>query len=349
VATGWEVRPVPIDGRVHAVASSELGWVAVGNASDFTTGIWLSVDGGAWQPVEALPSAQGGVYGIVAGGPGFVAFGNDATIDFGKPFIWSSADGRTWAPASDATLNEYGGLASMVALDGVLFGAGGVATPGTDAGYAALWRSADGVEWTRIGLEGGSTSAATVVEFAGRLLAVGGSQIPLGGRVWSSMDGLDWSVVAVTGLEFAYVRDAIIIDGGLLAVGALGDDRDGTARPAVWQSANGVDWQMTYLGPCCESVLWDVASDSTSIISTTNRIVYSSTGGGSWMAEGTIPGASGPIWLTSLVELPGLGLVAIGDDGGTPVLVIPPKSTAAGESIGAGQPSRRVALVTRWG
>ena len=176
VPVTWALNPVGVTPGIPfqatAVASSELGWIAIGGRSCDKTAvrdeIWMyacasavarSSDGRTWAASGTLPYAtnyvgptsgpEAGIVDVAAGPEGFVAVG--FTRDGGaKPVVaipdgaaWWSADGTTW----ERTMLDAGARPSVVFRAPDRWLIGGVIY--RDSGpIGAIWTSSDGRNWT---------------------------------------------------------------------------------------------------------------------------------------------------------------------------------------------------------
>lgn len=213
------------------------------------TGVWTSVDGVTWSPVE-----EGSLDGqidhpsgtVTVGGPGLVAIGSPP-VGYDGAAVWTSDDGLSWSqvPHDEAV------FADAWVLDVTLGGPGLVAV-GTDYSTlpwsAAVWTSVDGVTWSRVphdeAVFGGAHNQEMVDVTVGGpgLVAVGRDgrfaidytpeQVP---AVWTSVDALTWSRVDPTAIPTDTPDSAMwsVTAGGpgLVAVG------DG-----IWTSVDGATW-----------------------------------------------------------------------------------------------------------
>ena len=103
----------------QALAAGESGLVAVGADGallEENAAVWTSPDGKSWErvadadgvfggppressgPGDTFPSLQF-IRGVVAGGPGFVAVGEDQSQDV-QAAVWTSPDGQSWSRVS---------------------------------------------------------------------------------------------------------------------------------------------------------------------------------------------------------------------------------------------------------
>jgi hypothetical protein len=191
--------------------------------------------------------------GVVAGGPGYLAWGLDEhrlPAGVGAAMvIWVSSDARTWheVPFEHESLTRRASVLGMavgppgiVAVGGVCcteFNAsgGGIATP-------ARWFSTDGEQWSpepMVGLRPDPDQLTPIVFGAAGFVEAGVAE----GQpaVWFSPDGKTWTgtSLGVTG-DSGAINDVTVDASGYLAVGYVGSANQGTA--AVWRSADGVSW-----------------------------------------------------------------------------------------------------------
>jgi hypothetical protein len=224
--------------------------VAVGftfNHDAWTADAWTSTDGLHWAlaPLDARPGSFAVSVAARAGG-GFVAVGRVGA----EPAAWTSPDGSAWTPASVARLSagarvgEPERMATVVATDHGLV-AGGSAGPELGDRRARLWRSTDGTEWAPIP-DDRAFEAAEVVAIAWALddgfVAIGRlgtGQRAVDSVALRSLDGAAWSRPISSTFEGALAAAVVHRpDGGWLAVGSDGDERQARA----WFSLDGVAW-----------------------------------------------------------------------------------------------------------
>lgn len=176
------------------------------------------------------------------------------------PDVWQRVGVETMAPVN--------GLFDMAPAGNGLIAVGFDATQ--DGRFTgAIFRSEDWVTWKRTAagdaaLETGKAFMYEVIEGGPGLVAVGMgcegpdpcSPYP---TVWTSVDGNVWarsgSDPDVFG-EHGAMLDVVALDSGLLAVGnieELATDGGLLARPAVWSSADGVEWSRTWEGDPIDS------------------------------------------------------------------------------------------------
>jgi len=251
---------------VQAVQSMALvgpGLLAVGGdevGGDFDAAVWTSPDGLAWSRVAHDEEVFGGsgmqlMAAVAAGGPGLVAVGGDSSGDDVDVAVWVSSDGVTWsrvAQDEEALVGPDNQRATTMAATGFGLVAAGWEGLGEDSD-AAVWVSADGLAWSRVGddeaLFGGpgiqEIDGVAVID--GLVVAVGSDESGADGSaaVWTSPDGVTWSRVphdeGIFGGPGRQVMLAVAAGGpGLVAVGLEWAADRGIA--AVWTSPDGLAW-----------------------------------------------------------------------------------------------------------
>ena len=221
----------PAKTSMRAVAERDGQLVAVGfesrGARALNAAVWTSDDAHDWSRVPHNDELFGGptsffqMNDIVAGGPGFVAVGAETTEANAREV------GREGLPRPESILVSGIGL--------------------KDEPRAAIWLSADGIQWQRLPKERVIGAAdegrvLTAVATGGPgLIAVGWRLVDreLDPEVWTSTDGSEWTLASDTDGAFSapdrqVITDVIAAGPGVLAVGASGSLFD--SRAAVWTS-----------------------------------------------------------------------------------------------------------------
>ena len=216
----WMRGVTEADGRLVAV-----GW-ETSSERQFSAAVWTSEDGLAWTRLPHDGAAFGsgsqwfGMDDVVAGGPGFVAVGTEMPGDAPRELL----------PALDA--EDVLTTPRPMAV--------GVFGP-------AIWTSEDGLTWSRIPADQLPASTSDDVQLRAvtaadsGLIAVGlrGSGDDVRAEVWTSPDGLRWTVAtdpqqALAGPQRQVMADVAAGGGGLVGVGAAGTPFLFTT--AVWTS-----------------------------------------------------------------------------------------------------------------
>jgi hypothetical protein len=246
---------------MFGVAASESGLVAVGydaSGGDADAAVWTSSDGTSWTRVAHDESVFGGaddqdMLSITAGGPGFVAVGDDYASGESDGAVWTSPDGVTWKRVTGAALGGVDTqIIESVAAAGSDLVAVGYEYSGSDWD-GVVWMSSDGASWTRAADPGsalaGSNNEALLGVTAGGsgLIAVGydDANSDWDTRVWTSVDGSDWTLLPADPAVFGGPGDqqiAKVVEGGPGFV-AVGRESTGNGSDAiVWVSTDGIEW-----------------------------------------------------------------------------------------------------------
>lgn len=188
---------------------------------------WLSADGVRWEKVLDLDDRPGWVtvQDGGAGAEGFVIAGTAAADDNSSHeyFAFASADGRTWVEAED---EPFGETDPQFRPDPYVapLGPDWVAFLHRRDGSIRTFRSADGLDWTEVGLierdEELFVFAPVIPEVDGRLYfsTVGTGVAPGSGQagIWTSTDGATWEPMEM-GAD-AYLGGMTAHDGTAVAI-----------------------------------------------------------------------------------------------------------------------------------
>lgn len=241
------------------VAVGAVGWDSAAH-KDGDAAVWTSVDGTTWSRVPHDEAVFGGtgvqtMESVTAGGPGFVAVGEDESrpwpprssspppdrVSTQSAAIWTSVDGVTWSRVPhDESL--FGGASA----ESVTAGGPGLVAVGDDGQSAVVWTSVDGITWSRVphddAIFGGEplTRMRVVTVGGPGLVAVGEEGWHEGGpdgveAIWTSIDGITWTRVPDDEATFdgSGLSGFAAWGSGLIAVG--GNDREA----AVWIFSEG--------------------------------------------------------------------------------------------------------------
>ena len=260
-ADGW--LQVPDQASVRSVELNDVVWsgtrfVALGSGFDGNIAILDSTDGRIWhrQTNSATATAASD---LAAGPPGLVAL---ETIG-GTEASGASADGLTWTvlPAAFSDATKPVAIATDVVATQFGWLAVGREDPacqidcGTAPIRAVVWRSPDGLHWTRIAaqpsLEGGGMNAVTV----------GGPGFIAAGTVagdagfWTSADGATWARVPDAPMfhprpgadsnDASWVSGLASDHGSIAAVGMDAAAGGGDYSVRAWRSVDGRTWTET--------------------------------------------------------------------------------------------------------
>lgn len=196
----------------------------------------------------------GSMYGVVAGGPGAIAWGE---VYLAGPRIWTTTDGRDWSPAAveapaDAEA-DYPGAVLDVTRGGPGYVAVGVyGRAGGDGATAIVWTSVDGTVWQRVpfGPAFERSQIDQVIGWRGALLAFGcenESPTDCGpARVWTSPDGMTWTRSAPVLPEGVNGLGIVVpADDRLWGKGGTGTDTaltENSPKPTRITSTDGLTW-----------------------------------------------------------------------------------------------------------
>ncbi len=240
----------PGEQRMDALAVTANGFLAVGSVrgadgADAADGaMWRSIDGQEWSRPSDMGAFAGpgdqGLADVATAPEAVVAVGFDGT----SAAVWASTDGESWLRVAHDE-GVFGGPGDQ-RMEAVMAPAGaeGWVAVGSDTGTgsqdAAVWRSPDGLTWSRVrdddALAGpGDQRLADVATGPAGLVAVGVDGETA--SAWTSGDALTWSRTGIgPGRASGLAAGS---GGGLVAVGsAVGEGLDA----AVWRSADGLEW-----------------------------------------------------------------------------------------------------------
>lgn len=204
-----------------------LGSVNVSaNDADRRSVLWASTDlGKTWErlPDDAVPPR---LYGLAAGGPGFVAIGNANPAAGGGPdvepphaAVWVSLDGRQWERLPDDATFQLSAMNAITEHDGLLVAAGSVRVGEDDR--PAVWRSLDGRQWTRAELSSDPGPVQSIAAGPRGFVAVGtarqgGAMLP---TAWLSTDGATWASETLDTIAGGVATDVAANQLGFVAAG----------------------------------------------------------------------------------------------------------------------------------
>lgn len=195
--------------------------------------VYLSADGTSWRKVETAEQLIGQMIDVVATDDGLFAVGGVPGAD--SAGVWHSTDAETWTRVGGDF--EHAFLWSIAEGGPGLVAVGWRRNPEPDL---AVWTSADaGQTWDLApDPEGFAAHEATdVVALPDGTLAMTGSAFDgSGGRMWTSPDGLAWSI-SYDAPDAAYARALVLTPAGVIGVG--GDDQ---MRGRAWLSTDGATW-----------------------------------------------------------------------------------------------------------
>ena len=255
---GWTQRAsLPNDtATVTAVAQSGDTIVAVGSTGEtpsMTATAWTTTDLLTWHatalPAPAEAGAYSTVYAVASGPAGFLAWGYVGT----STRFWISADGLSWTSIAPS------GLPADGPIDALYWVSDGWLIRGFLSDRAAVWHSTDGATWTRSWTGPGPSgmefyamgpvfkaSGGGYVSFGVAGMAPGGqAEMPYDTLIWTSRDGLSWTISARVSSP-GWVAGYAAGPGGYIAAGVLAPGDPillPVGLPAVWTSKDGRVWK----------------------------------------------------------------------------------------------------------
>lgn len=179
--------------------------------------------------------------------------------------VWASSDGAEWTQlTASAPWAGRAGLSAAV-LDGDIYVLGGsvnddtsvVGGPPSRQLFNDVWRSSDGINWTRMTASApwAPRAGASVVVKDGWLYLLGGEFAftgfppPYFNDVWRTRDGANWELVTeAAGWSPRPGHTCDLLDGAFLCFGGYGQspnifDLFGRQSPMdMWTSDDGADW-----------------------------------------------------------------------------------------------------------
>ena len=232
-----------------------------------TRDVWVTKDGSKWEKQAQAPFKARAYHAMFyAQGCVFVAGGQTISL-IGAPYyndVWKSCDGlQTWHPLGHAPWRPRAGIAFTSFGSDQMIIAGGCYGEGQGPGRKFLndvWSSTDGTNWTILtdNAPWPARSGARLVEFDGKLILLAGEigftpQTQLG-DVWSSSDGVHWTLLTPTpsfskrsGHGVVVVGTELLVIAGWHANKCLHD---------LWKSSDGVTWHMV------SNTSWNCQADS---------------------------------------------------------------------------------------
>jgi hypothetical protein len=234
-----------LDSDGAGIAGREDLLVAVGDNH-----AWTSSDGVTWTMApEGAFGQDVALHGVITGGPGFVAFGEDELSH--RAAIWTSPNGHMWTRVPDDP------AAFSAAIHAMTLGGPGLVAMGSDQASCTpvVWTSPDGIGWTRLPYDptafgadsgcgnyaGGRVRIRDVSTGGPGLVAVGSYMEKA--AVWTSPDGVAWTRVPYDSEVFdpvtwlSEITRVAAVGDGLVAIG-----HRSVQKEAVWTSHDGLVW-----------------------------------------------------------------------------------------------------------
>jgi hypothetical protein len=212
--------------------------------NDYSHGAgWRWTDGQAWEAIQSTSEFFAGeVIAVTASDEALLA----STVTFGGG-PRGTLDTWRWTPATSWVRTS---LSSDILVDAVTWADGTFLAYGSSVAAASgaqpsMWTSADGLDWTSVGLPEGLSDVCAMTSIGARgFLAFGRA----GDRIaaWTSTDGATWVESTVEHADASGITDdtlslpeacsVVAADGGLVAVMQVDDAQ-------IWTSRDGVSWE----------------------------------------------------------------------------------------------------------
>jgi hypothetical protein len=232
VATG-----LPDAISIQAIETGPSGYLLVGGqTADANPTLWLSADGLTWELVHEFQQDTHWVqiHDADGGQEGYVVIGRRIEPDGAyRRFAFASADGREWLSVDEPFGADNQGFVFEANVSSL--GPDWVATLGHPEAPTAVWFSANGLEWSEVAFveHGPNTIAALLEEVDGQLIFSPGSGVWEGtAGVWSSRDGVDWTVEDFGG-EAVWLGGAAEGNGVITVAGTVPNE-DFTSTGGLW-------------------------------------------------------------------------------------------------------------------
>jgi hypothetical protein len=202
------------------------------------------VAGVGWESefVFMEPHGFGAMKGLIAGGPGFVLWSDEAD---GRPGFLTSTDGNFWLQVDSTRTGR-----TMLALVAGQAGLVGLASHGKAP--IERWASADGNAWDTAPTTGLDGLPTALLATSAGFVAAGVDRSGCGLATWISPDALAWTSagslptgqsMCTSGVTRPTVDHIVGGSSGLLALGLLSG-----GETALWASSDGQSW-MRRQGP----------------------------------------------------------------------------------------------------
>jgi hypothetical protein len=224
---------VTYNGRIMGLDTGPNGFVAVG--LEFFSGrsqvtVFTSADGRSWTERSVIEPVDGfRPFGVSAASGRIVLVGDTPFGPESDGRIWVLDEDTSWTRIQSGPLGLDGPgnqiLTSIAWNSATGFVAGGSITRGVNE-VPGLWRSPDGLTWTRLPegtppTGGGNAAVQRIVAVGSGFLASGMSDA--GARVWRSTNGISWTAVPPPSSSGTDLLAFAASDGGKLLLVTLGE------------------------------------------------------------------------------------------------------------------------------
>ncbi|WP_231759282.1 Ig-like domain-containing protein [Microbulbifer elongatus] len=161
--------------------------------------------------------------------------------------IWSSIDGVNWQLETESAAFPGRAFHEVVEYENALYligGEEGIGTGGALSFKRDVWKSNDGVNWTRLVDRAPFMGEGKVAVFDGKIWVIGDSAFSGDSKIYSSTDGLNWDL-ELTESPFGSREDMAVYiwNEKLFVSGGMGPDGSDDLMNDVWSSPDGRTWK----------------------------------------------------------------------------------------------------------
>ncbi|PTY35799.1 hypothetical protein BGP77_00255 [Saccharospirillum sp. MSK14-1] len=229
-------------------------WLVGGNGEN---DIWTSSDGVTWEDKtpenNALPIPFLGGYQVAVYNDGHGEQLWATSEGYGNAGVWSSSDGAVWTQktpqAAFSSLFHHQMLVFDAGRGDELWLVGGGTTGELQDDY--VWSSSNGIDWQHNTLKAGFSGRGgyQVVAYddgqGEQLWVIGGYDGDRRNDVWSSSDGLNWTLKTVSADFSPRQNHQVVVfdDGSGDRLWVIGGHTSSDYANDVWSSRDGIDWQ----------------------------------------------------------------------------------------------------------
>jgi hypothetical protein len=201
--------------------------------------------------------------------------------------VYWSTDGTTWTLATSHAGFEMTGIFGAVVFSSKMWVMGG--------NNQAVWYSSDGATWNLAGMAAWSSrTGSAVLAFNNKMWVMGGYSQSIGkSDVWSSVDGMTWTLVnAAAPWQGRYAPGAVVYNNKMWIMGGQTPGSWNYLQD-VWSSPDGVTWTSTTGTPS-----WTARVTPTVVVFDDKMWVYGGRGGAA-VENGVHYTVDGIQWFTS--------------------------------------------------
>jgi hypothetical protein len=227
-----------------------VGTANNGDASAFDAVVWTSNDNGlTWHRSTVAGAADAAMSDVTAISTGFVAVGVDGHPSGGTQMIgirgaavWTSADGTHWTRVPTQASFAGAQMDHVIAADSLVVATGLDVPTGSGSVAPPILRSTDGLTWTRATAVSATplSLGADAPIWTGSSFVVSGTEILGDGRyIWTSIDGLSWSIANVQGASAPSLAGLAVAGSTIVLAGTP----SGGDEVLLWESSGGRSWE----------------------------------------------------------------------------------------------------------